>query len=58
MARGDAEDFVTEQSGIFEITALPRCAQDDRSGAIIGLVLISLLFGTVTLLAYWHAVMP
>ena len=58
MARVHAEGFVNEQSGIFEITALPLRPEPGRSGAIIGFVLVSMLFGTVTMLAYWHAVMP
>jgi hypothetical protein len=60
MARVDAEDFVNEESGIFEITALSSCAPDNEDGwgAIIGFVLVWALFGAVTLLAYWHAVTP
>ncbi len=60
VARGDAEDFMNEQSGIFEIAALSSCAQDNEDGwgAIIGFVLVWALFGTVALLAYWRAVMP
>jgi hypothetical protein len=63
MARGDAEEFANEQSGIFEIAALPPRRQQsepdpDRSAAIIGLLLVSALYGTVTLIAYWQAVAP
>lgn len=58
MARGDAEDFVTEQSGIFEIAAsLPSRDEDRDWAAIIGFVLMWMLFGTATVIAYVHTAM-
>ena len=59
VARGDAEDFVTEQSGIFEIRAAPpSSAEDGPWGVMIGFVLMSMLYGTVAVVAYLHIVLP
>ena len=59
MPRGDPEDFVTEQSGIFEIApATPSGTEDSPWAAIIGCVLMSMLYGTVIVVAYLHAVAP
>jgi hypothetical protein len=60
VARGNADEFADEQSGIFEITA-PTSRVDDRcsartsTSAWTGLVFLSVLYGTVTVVAYWQA---